>query len=463
MNFTTIARVAGESNEVQIVPPSWKALVAITKDPELTGVPKTLKAGRYALKLRDVQPLQYQVRAQYEYERGSTSIYVYFEYMHGRKDEVLFDQLTIQIDAPGVDVIKEHEWRAGLGLRVNMAVVGSLIDDMFAEERKKARRVTARVAGESRSIDVNGLRAHLERDDSPDDTAGYKQYVRQTLDFVNIGKIKFTVIDSDYSQGYLKWASFYANASNGIKFRFSINFKAGKPTTYECALSYHGKEAASRKPADGSIKISDVENQFIALKPKMQEKIATLMDAPARCVIGKYTLLRNSRNSGHAYVWYESREFDSEGNPMVQFTVNIDERSCTSLAIGGSEAKSDNGGSRNLTNDASPKAVRTILSSKYDSFEDLIKAINTSAWIISLINNATTEVGSTRRVIQLNVVNETPVFNDDDPANLFDSDNDFYVSFDTQAQRDSALTALRKAITDNGGKIIGDKYWKPTP
>ena len=66
-------------------------------------------------------------------------------------------------------------------------------------------------------------------------------------------------------------------------------------------------------------------------------------------------------------------------------------------------------------------------------------------------------------MIQLNVVNETPVFDEDDPENLFDSDNDFYVSFETPAQRDSALEALRKAITDNGGKVIGDKYWKPTP
>lgn len=462
MSFVTQARVASESNKIQLVPPSWKALVAISNDPELTGVPKTLKAGRYALKLRDVQLLKYQVRVQYEYERGSTSIYVYFEYMHGRKDEVLFDQLTVQIDAGQVDVIEDFESRVGLGLRVNPKVVGSMIDALFAEERKKARRVVARVAGETRAIDTAGLRAHLERDDSPDDDAGYKQYKRQTLDFVNIGKIKFTSADNDFASGRLKWVSFYASASNGVKARFSINFKSGKATTYECALNYHVKEVVTKKPAGDAIKIGDVEALFVALKPKMQEKISTLLDAPSNCVIGKYTLYRNSRYSSRGYVRYDSREADSEGTPMIQFSVNIEDRNCVMLAIGGSEATNDDS-ARDITEGSAPVTVRTVLSRKYNTFADLIKAINGNAWIVSLINNATAQVGSTRRVIQLNVVNETPVFENEGPENLFDSDNDFYVSFDTPAQRDSALESLRKAITDNGGKIIGDKYWKPTP
>jgi hypothetical protein len=462
MSVTTQARVAGESNEIQLVPPSWKALVAITRDPELTGVSKTLKAGRYELKLRDVQLLKYQVRVQYEYERGSTAIYVYFEYMHGRKDDVLFDDLMIQINAPGVDVIEEFESRTGLGIRVNPAVVGSMIDTLFAEERKKAKRVQARVAGETRSIDVNGLQAHLEREDSPDDDAGYKQYKRQTLDFVNIGKVKFTTADNDYAAGRLKWVSFYASASNDVKARFSINFKTGKATTYECALNYHGKEVVTKKPVGDVIKIVDVEALFTALKPKMQEKISTLLDVPSSCVIGKYTLYRNLRTSSRGYVRYDSREADSEGTPMIQFSVNIEDRNCVMLAIGGSEATNDES-SRDITEGSAPAAVRTVMSRKYNTFADLIKAINGNAWIVSLVNNATKQVGGAQRVIQLNVVNETPVFDDEDPENLFDSDNDFYVSFETPAQRDSALEALRKAITDNGGKVIGDKYWKPTP
>lgn len=322
-------------------------------------------------------------------------------------------------------------------------------------------RIAGRVAGESRLIDVNGLQAHLERDDIPDDDAGYKQYKRQTLDFVNIGKIKFTTAENDFASVRLQRVSFYASASNGVKARFSINFKSGKATTYECALNYHGKEVVTKKPAGDAIKIGDVEALFVALKPKMQEKISKLMDAPRSCIIGKYMLYKKSRYSSREYVRYDSREVDSEGIPMIQFSANIEDRNCSMLAISGSERSLEDD-ERDLTEN-SPAAVKRVLSSNYSTFADLIKAINGNAWIISLINNATAQVGSTRRVIQLNVVNETPVFENEGPGKLFDSDNDFYVSFDTPAQRDSALESLRKAITDNGGKIIGDKYWKPTP
>lgn len=350
------ARVAGEFDQKQLVPQSWSALkreVSLARYDDVEIIPAKLEIGKYVFKLVDLYTLQHVQRLKYEYERGQTAIYVYFEYEKSGKDDTQFHGLTVQIDAPGIDFIDAYDPQPGLGVRVDLKKVNALINETIRRGKKEMRNqatariapedpviekldqlpkqlvindqritrsnvfddystftfvtyefkldnsemslnvfnsgakqtitlrkvikdyndksksslfarfvnnqklfplthsefikllndafkreslrinvhlpyesktATARVAGETHGlIDANRIRHLAEEDDF--DTA-------EALQLVNIDKLRFKEIDTDYSRSSLKWISLYMK-QGGFKYRLTLNYKQGAFTGYE--------------------------------------------------------------------------------------------------------------------------------------------------------------------------------------------------------------------------------------
>lgn len=117
------ARVSSESSSIQLVPLSWSKLkreVDSAQFDDIELIPTRLEIGKYLFKLVDLYKIGPNQRLKYEYERGQTVIYIYFEYEKTGKDDVQLESMTVQIDAPGIDVIEDYEPQLGLGVRVDL-------------------------------------------------------------------------------------------------------------------------------------------------------------------------------------------------------------------------------------------------------------------------------------------------------------------------------------------------------
>jgi hypothetical protein len=460
----TKTRVASEASVVQLVPESWSALIQ-----ELTGskrhkaestVPTKLIINKLPFELVDVYDIQSSVRVKYEYARGKTSVYLYFEYVKSGKNTE-FIELTVQVDGPKSDIIEAYDKQAGLGTSVNLNTVGSLITRTLKQGKKMFKTAIARVAGESRNIDANKVRELAEQED--DDGNGFNQ--KEVLSLVNHGNLKFSEVDSDYvNGGLLKWISFYMN-KGGFRYRLTLDYKKGVFVGYEC--SAHPSFARSLevekkvKASNPIISASTVEELLNNVKLASKSKLSTIMKTPASFKLDRFNMetRRNLRhvNREHAVmIGFASKEVDSEKNPLVRLQLNATDGVIHALELSGSAFDVDNDEPTYLTEEGCSAALRKLLNAKYQYFEDIVRVLNSSVELSNILSELKPQRGREERYIGINVKNYTPISDREltHPENGLVEEDSAYVIFKDAATRNTALDALRKVIDDHGGKII---------
>lgn len=456
------ARVAGEFDQKQLVPQSWSALkreVSLARYDDTEIIPARLEIGKYVFKLIDLYTLQHIQRLKYEYERGQTAIYVYFEYEKSGKDDVQFHGLTVQVDAPGIDFIEAYDPQPWLGLRVDLKKINALINETIRRGKKEMRdQATARVAGETHGvIDADRVRHIVEEDDYDE---------AELLQLVNIDKLRFKEIDADYTNGSLKWISLYMK-QGGFKYRLTLNYKQGAFTSYELSAEpafAHSLMVEKKFKSAPQIKPSSIQEAFVQLKQAVMAKMSSLLKTPASFQLGRFNMAKAVKRwqpEDKVLVTFESRERDSESTAMVLITLDITNRKIFELNLNGSMCDAETDESFVVTEDG-PAALRRALAVEFKSFDDVLRVLNSSKDLNKLLAELKPECGREERVIRLNVKNHTPISESmlKHPESLFNDHDDAFVIFKDAATRNTALEALRKVISDNGGRIVYENELK---
>lgn len=195
--------------------------------------------------------------------------------------------------------------------------------------------------------------------------------------------------------------------------------------------------------------------------------MSSLLKTPASFQLGPFNMAKAVKRwqpEDKVLVTFESRERDSESNAMVLITLDITNSKIFELNLNGSMCDAETDESFDVTEDglAALAALRRALAVEFKSFDDLLRVLNSSKDLNKLLAKLKPECGREERVIRLNVKNHTPISESmlKHPENLFNDHDDAFVIFKDAATRNTALEALRKVISDNGGRIVYENELK---
>lgn len=321
--------------------------------------------------------------------------------------------------------------------------------------------VKARVAGEMRSINVVQILNLAE--DTKDEDGDFAFDEKEMLNLVNVGALKFKDIDYDYSNvGKLKWIGF-SISSGSFTYSLVLNYTKSQFVNYECAAypKYARSNSSSKKFNISGTLISPtaVKDAFSKLKLEATAKLGTLMKTPSSCKLSRFDMVKKnqlaSASSERVVVGFESVEKDSDKNPMVLLRIDVKNNAVFQLDLFGNAFDVDEDSPTDLTEDGN-RAIRRSLAVKFKTFDELLSALNSNKDLIKILSELTPQVGIDARIIKLGVQNLAPLSDRalKDPEDFINDDINSYAIFKDAASRDSALEAIRKAISDNGGRIM---------
>jgi hypothetical protein len=316
--------------------------------------------------------------------------------------------------------------------------------------------VKARVAGETKSIDAAQIKHLAELDDADE---------RAILELANVGKLKFTKTSCDYtSKGKLEWISFYAKVS-GITYALTLNYRAGKFASYECDA--HPSNMRRRennntkkfKATGDSISMSAIEDAFNMLKPAARAMFKDSFKTPASFNLGPFNMIKKKRDDTHEFV---SDTKDSEDKPMVEIGIDKYKNNVCWFFLNGDMADGED--PFDLT-ECDNDTIVDLLEKPAANFDEMLKAITSNKSIMSKLAKLKPKRGIDERIMQLNVQHTSPLPADalNSPSEYIDDDGFMHVIFKDAETRNTVLDTLRKLIKDNGGRIMSEKDWKPTP